>query len=70
MGLDKVQGYLEGGYETWKKSGEEMDLIIDIEADELMMDIPFDKNLVVLDVRKAAEFAEGHLKDAINLPLE
>ena len=69
VGLDKVQGYLEGGYETWKNSGEPIDLIIDIEADELMMDIPFDKNLVVLDVRKPVEYAEGHLSDAINLPL-
>lgn len=69
VGLDKVQGYLEGGYDTWKKSGEESDMIVDVEADELVMDLPFDPNLVVMDVRKPAEFAEGHLKDAINLPL-
>lgn len=69
VGFDKVQGYLEGGYEAWQKAGEPIDMIINIEADELMMDIPFDNNLVVLDVRKPAEFAEGHLKDAINLPL-
>ena len=69
VGLDKVQGYLEGGYEAWKNSGEKTDLIIDVEADELMMDIPFDKNLVVVDVRKPIEFAEGHLQDAVNIPL-
>jgi len=69
VGLDKVQGYLSGGYESWKKNGEQIDLIIDIEADELMMDIPFDKNMVILDVRKPVEFAEGHLSDAINIPL-
>ncbi len=69
VGLDKVQGYLDGGYEAWSKHGEKSDLIIDVEADELMMDIPFDNNLVVLDVRKPAEFAEGHLKDAVNIPL-
>lgn len=69
VGLDKVQGYLEGGYAIWKKSDEKSDLIINVEADELMMDIPFDKNLVVLDVRKPVEFAEGHLSDAINIPL-
>ena len=69
VGFDKVQGYLEGGFEAWKNSGEESDMIIDVEADELMMDIPFDKNLVVLDVRKPVEFADGHLKDAINIPL-
>lgn len=69
VGLDKVQGYLQGGYETWKKSGEKTDLIIDVEPDELMMDLPFDKNLVVVDVRKPVEFAEGHLHDAVNIPL-
>lgn len=69
VGLDKVQGYLDGGYEAWKNSGEQTDMIIDIEADELMMDIPFDPNLVVVDVRKSAEYAEGHLKNAVNIPL-
>lgn len=69
VGLDKVKGYLQGGYETWKKSGEQFDLIIDIEADELIMDLPFDENMVVLDVRKPVEYAEGHLSDAINIPL-
>lgn len=69
VGLDKVQGYLQGGYEAWQKAGEPIDMIVNVEADELMMDIPFDKQLVVLDVRKPTEYAEGHLKDAVNLPL-
>jgi hydroxyacylglutathione hydrolase len=69
VGLDKVQGYLEGGFEAWKNANEKTDLIIDVEADELIMDIPFDQNLVVIDVRKPTEFAEGHLQDAINIPL-
>lgn len=69
VGLDRVQGYLDGGYPAWQKSGEESDMIIDVEAGELMMDIPFDENLVVIDVRKPTEFADGHLKDAVNLPL-
>ncbi|MBL7741431.1 MAG: MBL fold metallo-hydrolase [Chitinophagaceae bacterium] len=69
VGLDRVQGYLDGSLEAWKNAGEETDMIIDIEADELMMDIPFDPNLVVVDVRKPSEYAEGHLKDAVNIPL-
>ena len=68
-GFRNVEGYLNGGFESWKKSGERIDMIIDVEADELAMDIPFDDNLVVLDVRKENEFAEGHVKNAINLPL-
>jgi hydroxyacylglutathione hydrolase len=69
VGFDKVKGYLEGGYDAWQKAGEAVDMIIDVEADELLMDMPHDKNLVVLDVRKETEFADGHLKDAINIPL-
>ncbi len=69
VGFDKVKGFLDGGYDTWKNSGEEIDMIIDVEADELMMDIPHDNNLVVVDVRRTTEFADGHLKNALNLSL-
>jgi len=69
VGFNNVEGYLEGGFESWKRANETIDMIIDVEADELAMDIPFDDNLVVVDVRKVTEFAEGHVKDAINLPL-
>jgi hydroxyacylglutathione hydrolase len=69
VGFDKMIGYLEGGFETWKSSGEHIDMIIDVEPDELIMDIPHDPNITVLDVRKENEFADGHLKDASNLPL-
>jgi len=69
VGFDKIAGYLKGGFEAWKNAGEEIDIIIDVEPDELMMDLPFDEKLVVLDVRKPTEFAEGHLDGAVNLPL-
>jgi hydroxyacylglutathione hydrolase len=69
VGFDKVQGHLAGGFDAWKNAGEEVDIIVDVEPDELMMDIPHDKNLVVLDVRRPAEFADGHLRDALNIPL-
>ena len=60
---------MQGGFDNWKKAGEEIDLIINVEPDELAMDIPFDVNLVVIDVRKPSEFAEGHIPGAINIPL-
>lgn len=69
VGLDRVVGYLEGGYEAWKAAGENSDMIINVEADELAMDIPFDDKLLVVDVRKETEFADGHVEDAQNLPL-
>jgi rhodanese-related sulfurtransferase len=69
VGFSKFSGYLKDGIEAWKAAGENLDMIIDIEADELAMDLPFDPNLIVLDVRRETEYADGHVKDAINLPL-
>jgi rhodanese-related sulfurtransferase len=69
VGFDNMRGYLEGGYESWKAAGEPNDMIIEVEADELAMDITFDENLLVLDVRRETEFADGHIKEAVNIPL-
>ncbi|RPD40218.1 MBL fold metallo-hydrolase [Chitinophaga barathri] len=69
VGFDKVQGYLEGGFEAWQAAGEKIDLIISVDPDELAMDIPHDPNLVVVDVRKPAEYADGHIESAINMTL-
>lgn len=70
VGFDKMKGVLEGGFAAWQDAGEPIDLIIDVEPDELAMDIPFDPNLLVVDVRRETEFADGHVKDAINIPLQ
>ena len=69
VGFTNLVGHVAGGFAAWKEAGEDIDLIINVEADELAMDMPFDDNLIVLDVRKPAEFAEGHVKDALNIPL-
>jgi len=69
VGFSNMEGYLSGGFKAWQKAGEKIDLIIDVETDELAMDIPYDENLVVVDVRKEVEFADGHVKDAVNIPL-
>jgi hydroxyacylglutathione hydrolase len=69
VGFDNIQGYLKGGFEAWQAAGAPIDLIIDVAADELAMDLPHDPNLLVVDVRKSAEYAEGHVHGALNLPL-
>ncbi len=70
VGIDNIHGYLDGGYEAWAAAGETIDIIIDIEPDELAMDMPHDNLLDVIDVRKPAEFEAGHVKGAINIPLD
>ncbi|HNL63904.1 MAG TPA: MBL fold metallo-hydrolase [Ferruginibacter sp.] len=69
VGFDKMQGFLQGGFEAWQAAGEAVDMIIDVEADELAMDIPHDPNLLVVDVRRETEYADGHIKNAQLLPL-
>lgn len=69
VGFATIEGYLKGGFDAWQKAGENVDMIISVEADELAMDIPFDPYLQVVDVRKEIEFADGHVKTAINMPL-
>lgn len=69
VGFSELGGYLEGGYEAWAAGGEKIDMVIDIEADELAMDLPHDPRALVVDVRRETEFADGHVKGAVNIPL-
>ncbi len=69
VGFTRFAGYLSGGYAAWQAAGEETDMLISVEPDELAMDLPFDPNLLPLDVRKVNEFAEGHVRGALNIPL-
>lgn len=69
VGFSDIRGYLDGGVEAWKKAGLPFDLIVDIEADELAMDMPYDPHLVVVDVRAETEFGDGHVRGAMNIPL-
>ncbi|MBK8686301.1 MAG: MBL fold metallo-hydrolase [Bacteroidetes bacterium] len=70
VGFDQVKGFLQGGYPAWVEAGERIDLIIDVEADELKMDLNYDHHMIVLDVRKELEYDNGHVKSALNIPLQ
>ncbi|MFZ9208193.1 MAG: MBL fold metallo-hydrolase [Sediminibacterium sp.] len=70
VGFENMIGHLAGGFDAWAKAGEPIDLIIDVEADELAMDLPFDPNMVIVDVRKSSEFDKGHIKEALTIPLD
>ena len=70
VGFERIKGYLAEGFDAWKKAGEPIDMIIDVEPDEMAMDLPFDEHMVVVDVRRETEFADGHVAGAVNIPLE
>ncbi|WP_304343758.1 rhodanese-like domain-containing protein [Chryseobacterium koreense] len=62
VGFDNVVGYLDGGFESWKNSGKEIDTVNRIPADEFAK--AFNENTKVIDVRKESEFAAEHVNNA------
>ncbi|HEX5667211.1 MAG TPA: MBL fold metallo-hydrolase [Chitinophagaceae bacterium] len=68
VGYDFCIGYLEGGFEAWKKAGQEVDVIPQIDVDQLHEMIEKGEN--VLDVRKKSEYDSEHVIDAENAPLD
>lgn len=68
IGYDHTIGYLNGGIDTWKKGGFELDTVSRISAKELEEKIDFTETLI-FDVRKKSEYLSEHLIDAVNVPL-
>ena len=68
VGYDGVVGYLEGGFESWDKSENEIDQIESISADQFA-ELATDKKVNTIDVRKPTEFEAEHLEAATSAPL-
>jgi rhodanese-related sulfurtransferase len=68
LGFTNIQGVLHKGFEGWANSRLNYDMIIEVEADEVAMDLPHDDNLLMVDCRSEEEFDDQHIKGAYNLP--
>jgi rhodanese-related sulfurtransferase len=68
VGYDYAIGYLEGGFEAWKKNGNQIHTINRITAEDLVI-LEEMHQTHVIDVRKKSEFQSEHLLGAINIPL-
>jgi hydroxyacylglutathione hydrolase len=68
-GYENIAGWLKGGFKSWDDNGNKLDVIISIEADELMMDMKYDKPQII-DIRSEDAFEAMHLEDAENIPVE
>ena len=67
VGFDNVVGFLEGGFESWKNSGKEIDEIKRISAEQFASE--FSQNQKVIDVRKESEYEAEHIDEAYSKPL-
>ncbi|WP_406683201.1 rhodanese-like domain-containing protein [Seonamhaeicola sp. MEBiC1930] len=61
VGYDNTLGYLEGGIESWKSAGKDIESIESISADELANRFNSD-TIEILDVRKDGEYKSEHLE--------
>lgn len=69
VGFDNTLGYLEGGFEAWKKASMEYDVVSSVPAMIFKQELQKDKP-EVFDVRKQSEYASEHVIDAKNTPLD
>ena len=69
VGLERMNGYLDGGVEAWRAAGFEIAQVAQITVDELNDLLKSKSGLQLIDVRRPAEFAGGHAPGAITAPL-
>lgn len=69
VGFDHSIGYLDGGFESWKKAAMEYDTVASVTASQFEKEEK-EKHLPVFDVRKESEYLSEHVVDAKNTPLE
>ena len=69
VGYDNCIGFIEGGVEAWKLSGNDISSITSIDATEFTS--RFNNNTInVLDVRKPGEYEANHLESVNSYPLD
>ena len=69
VGYDNTIGFLEGGFETWKKAGKEVDFIPTVTVAQFAA-AEEKGGIHILDVRKKSEYFSEHIIEAENAPLD
>jgi glyoxylase-like metal-dependent hydrolase (beta-lactamase superfamily II) len=74
VGLERVAGWLSGGLPEWKQAGFPVETTEQVTVGELhdvlaRADLKAARSFQVVDVRRAGEWAGGHIEGAIHAPL-
>ncbi len=69
VGMEVRCGYLDGGIAAWERAGLELATLPQIPIDELRIRIEEQTDLQIVDVRRPAAYATGHLPGAVNAEL-
>jgi hydroxyacylglutathione hydrolase len=68
VGFDNLVGHLEGGFETWKNAGKEIDHVHRINTDQFKTQVKIGESKIV-DIRKETEYCAEHVEEAYSKPL-
>ncbi len=70
VGIDRVAGVLAGGIAGWAEAGMPLAQTGQITVPDLRAEMSENPELVVVDVRRPAEWEQGHIEGARNVPLD
>ncbi len=70
VGYDYCLGFLEGGFDAWKKAGMETDQIERVSAEQMAAILSQHPDTPFFDVRKGSEYFSEHVAEAENAPLD
>jgi len=68
VGIEGVKGYLDGGVQRWRDEGLPVETIPQVSVAQLKEQIDAN-DLQIVDVRRPAEYVNGHVPRAFNAPL-
>ena len=69
VGIERVAGYLAGGMEAWQRANQPIERLPHVTVQDLDRLQRGAADLQVADVRRQAEWEEGHIEGALLLPL-
>ncbi|HUE24919.1 MAG TPA: rhodanese-like domain-containing protein [Bryobacteraceae bacterium] len=69
VGIERAAGYLAGGFEVWQRANQPVERLTHITVRELDRLQRGEAALQIADVRREAEWEEGHIEGALLLPL-
>jgi len=69
VGVDEVAGFLQWGMVEWRSEGFPVETVPQITVHDVAAWLEQGTDVVVLDVREASEWDDGHIEPALHLPM-
>lgn len=69
VGVDRIEGYIDGGFDAWRAAGLPTSALPQISVSQLRERLARQGDLTVVDVRSAHEWETGHIDTALHVPI-